>query len=164
MKMTHQDAIAEVIYKLLKMPQILIEAFGRGNPFDKLLRSYSEFTSNGKPLYRNKRCIHHYPFSENAYSHYKKYNTLDGLHAEHEVPLSTIKEALIKNKSWNLLKVKSFLAENNKVVIITKDEQGLIDSKFKSIMPPYGISRLEYFQIKIAKSTSNNTLKAKNYE
>ncbi len=57
--------------------------------------------------------------------------------------------------------VKRFLAKHNKIVIITKNEQRLIDSKFKSKMPPNGKCRLEYFGIKIAKSTSKNTLKSK---
>lgn len=158
---SHQDSIAEIIYHLLKMPNNLTEALARGNPFDKLLRSYSEFTSNGAPLYRNMRCINYYPFSESAFSHYNRNNSLDGLHAEHVVPLSLIKSELLSHKNWSLIKVKRYLAENNKVVIITKEEQKLVDSKFKSTIPSNGKSRLEYFKIKIEKSTENNTLISK---
>jgi len=46
MKITHQDAISEVIYVILKLPPHLREAFSRCNPFDKLLKSYSEHTVN----------------------------------------------------------------------------------------------------------------------
>jgi hypothetical protein len=156
MNTSHQDAIAEIIYRLIKMPINLRVALVRGNPFDKLLRSYSEFTSKGDPLYRNKRCFEFYPFSVNAQSYFRKNNTLDGLHAEHEIPLSIIKEKLLENCSWSLLRVKRYLAENNKVVVITKDEQRLIDSKFKSSMPADGKSRIEYFRIKIAKRTKKH--------
>jgi len=53
------------------------------------------------------------------------------------------------------------LAKSNKVVIITKAEQKIVDSKFRSNMPPNGESRLQYFGIKIAKSTEKNTLNSK---
>lgn len=161
MKTSHQDAIAEIIYLLLKMNTNLTEALSRGNPFDKLLRSYSEFTSKGVPLYRNKRCINYYPFSESAFNHFSKYNSLDGLHAEHVIPLSLIKNELLSNKKWTLVKIKRYLSENNKVVVITKEEQKLIDSKFKSKVPSDGKSRLEYFKIKIAKNAAMNTLNSK---
>jgi hypothetical protein len=158
MKKTHQDAMAEIIYSLLKMPNDLRDALIRGNPFDKLLRSYSEFTSNGESLYRNKRSVNFYPFSVKAIAHYKKYKTLDGLHAEHIVPLSHIKKVLLNDKNWSLLRVKNYLAKYNQVVVITEDEQKLIDTKFKSTMPPRGTSRLDFFKIKKAKSTLNNSL------
>jgi len=161
MKKSHQEAITEIIYNILQMPVELRTAFARGNPFDKLLRSYSEFTSKGDALYRNKRCVDYYPFSENALKHYKKFDTLDGLHAEHEVPLSKIKQELISGKFKSLESLKRYMAKNNKVVIITKSEQKIIDSEFRSDMPPNGKSRLEYFGIKIAKSTEKNTLKSK---
>jgi hypothetical protein len=161
MKKSHQDAIAKIIYNILQMPVELRLAFAKGNPFDKLLRSYTEFTSKGEPLYRNNRCKDFYPFSVNAFKHYTKFNTLDGLHAEHIVPLSMIKEELLKNPTKTIKNLKSYLAKKNKIVVITKVEQKLIDSKFKSKMPSNGKSRLEYFGIKIAKSTEKNTLKSK---
>ena len=160
MKTTHQDSIAEIIYNILKMPNHLREAFIRGNPFDKLLRSYSEFTSSGKPLYRNKRSINHYLFSLKAHAHFKKHKSLDGLHAEHEVPLSIVKQKLLNNKSLTLQMVKSYLYKNNKVVVITKAEQKLIDSTHKSSMPESGISRLDYHKVKTAAGTIHNTLKS----
>ena len=161
MSKSHQDSIAEIIYHLLKMPNNLTEALARGNPFDKLLRSYGEFTFNGHPLYRNKRSIDYYPFSINAYKHFRKYDTLDGLHAEHIVPLSIVKDVLLNNASYSLKKVKFYLAENNKIVVITKEEQKLIDSTHRSTIPDDGVSRLDFHKIKIASSTNKNTLNSK---
>ena len=161
MRITHQSAIAEVIYAIMNLSPDLKEAFSRGNPFDKLLRSYSEFTSNGLHLYRTRRCSEHYRFSEKALVLFKKTNSLDGLHAEHEVPLSKIKQELLSREFKSLESLKSYLAKSNKVVIITKAEQKIVDSKFRSNMPPNGESRLQYFGIKIAKSTEKNTLNSK---
>ena len=161
MKKTHQDAIAEIVYNILQMPVELRTAFSRGNPFDKLLRSYSEFTSKGEPLYRNKRCIDYYPFSINAFNHFNACNTMDGLHAEHIVPLSMIKKELLNNSSYSLEKVKAYLSKNNRIVVITKSEQKTIDSNHKSSMPEGGLSRIGYHMIKIAKVTQNNTLNRK---
>lgn len=162
MKITHQDAISEVIYAILKLPPHLREAFSRGNPFDKLLRSYSEHTSTGKRLYKSKkRNYKHYPFSVNALHHFNKINSLVGLHAEHVTPLSLIKKKLCNGNIKSEIGVKRFLAKHNKVVVITKEEQRKIDSRYRSKMPSNGKSRLEYFGIKIAKSTQTNTLNSK---
>lgn len=161
MSYPHQDAIAEVIYAILKLPKHLKEAFSRGNPFDKLLRSYSEFTSTGLPLYKKNLGFNHYPVSVKALAQFKKTNSIKGLHAEHITPLSLIKAELLNGKQKSLTSLKRFLRKYNKVVIVTKTEQRLIDSSFRSKMPPNGKSRLEYFGIRVAKSTINNSLKSK---
>ena len=162
MKITHQAAISEVIYAIIKLPPHLKEAFSRGNPFDKLLRSYSEHTSIGERLYKSKkRSYKHYPFSVKASNQFKKTGSLVGLHAEHVTPLSLIKKRLNSGSIKSEIGVKRFLAKHNQVVVTTKEEQRKIDSKFRSKMPPNGKSRLEYFGIKIAKSTEKNTLKSK---
>jgi len=161
MSYPHQDAIAEVIYAILKLPKHLKEAFSRGNPFDKLLRSYSEFTSSGLPLYKKNWSFNHYPVSIKALAQFKKTNTIKGLHAEHVTPLSLIKNELLEGKQKSLISLKRHLKKHNKVVIVTKDEQRVIDKMFRSKMPPNGQSRLEYFGIKIATSTKNNSLNSK---
>jgi hypothetical protein len=161
MKITHQTAIAEVIHAILNLPPHLKEAFSKGNPFDKLLRSYSEFTSTGERLYKAKRSFKHYPFSVKASHQFKKTGSLVGLHAEHVTPLSLIKKRLNSGSIKSEIGVKRFLAKHNQVVVITKEEQRKIDSKFRSKMPPNVKSRLEYFGIKIAKSTEKNTLNSK---
>ena len=50
--MTHQEGIARCITAILAQNDETVSAFRRGNPFDKLLRSYDEFNSSGEPLYR----------------------------------------------------------------------------------------------------------------
>jgi hypothetical protein len=157
--MTHQDSIAAIIFHLLKLSDKSLESFKKGNPFDKLLRSYSEFNSCGEPLYKNKRCAKHYQFSEKAWEEYMSKKSVKMLYAEHVVPLSIIKRNILIRKFNTLNSIKKYLKENNYVVMITKREQKIIDKKFKSKLPRNRVTRLEYFNIKTSDNTKYNSLK-----
>lgn len=65
--MNHQEAIAHCVTAVLTQNDETVRAFLRGNPFDKLLRSYDEFTSKGEPLYKRERAKKHYKMSVKAF-------------------------------------------------------------------------------------------------
>lgn len=158
--MTHQEAIEKILYEILNLEDSIIEAFCRGNPFDKFLRSYDEFNSQGERLYRNKRGWHHYKISKNAYN--SGLNAVQ-LYGEHRIPLNlVIKELLESDRS---LKSIERILRSNEVVLITQEEQKLLDTAIekgglglRSKMPKDGSDRLEYAGIEIAPETSANTL------
>ena len=157
--MSHQKAICELLYKILNMDDEAVIAFSRGNPFDKLLRSYDEFTSNGYPLYRKDRGQYHYKFSEKAFH---SSLTAKDLYGEHRIPLKIIKNMLVES-SRTLSEIQAIM-RSNEVVLITREEQRLLDLKpphglgLRSKLPPCGTDRLIYAGIYIAEATLTNRL------
>jgi hypothetical protein len=154
--MTHQKHIAAVITHILALSDNVISSFRLGNPFDKLLRSYDEFTADGRPLYRRPLGRHHYKFS--CAAHESGLCPSDKrLFGEHKIPLTVIIQRLV-NSDRSLSTVEEIL-QSNEVVIITREEQRYLDGGgLKSRMPPNGECRLAYARIPIAPETLGNHL------
>lgn len=160
--MTHQKHIAAIIAHILALPDDVIRSFCRGNAFDKLLRSYDEFTSDGRWLYRHPLGRLHYRYSRAAYA--------SGLCAsdkklvgEHKIPLTVIIQRLL-HSDRSLSAVEQIL-QSNEVILIMKEEQQHLDGRvsaggcgLKSRMPPNGHCRLAYARIEIAPETLANHL------
>lgn len=157
--MSHQESICKIVFSTLNLKEETVKAFLRGNPFDKLLRSYDEFTAEGLPLYRNDRAKNHYKYSEKAY---KSGLPAKKLYGEHRIPLKIIKKRLLEC-SKSLEEIKKVM-NSNEVVLITKEEQLMLDSKppqglgLRSKLPECGTDRLILAGIKIAGETQQNTL------
>jgi hypothetical protein len=157
--MTHQEGIANVIQSILVLNNEVLETFKRGNPFDKLLRSYSERNSKGENLYNNwERSFKHYKFSIEAYQAYTQENNLSNLYAEHLIPLSILRNELLQIKNPTVEIVLKVLEEKNIIIIITKNQQKIIDKYFKSKLPENGQDRLTYHGILIHEKTKYNSL------
>ncbi len=158
--MTHQEAIIHCIKAVLSQSEDVIKSFCRGNPFDKLLRSYDEFNADGLPLYKVERAKNHYKMSIKAFESNLK---VEDLHGEHKIPLSIIREQLLE--SDRALETISNILQSNEVILITKEESKFIDRATKngglglrSTMPDDGRCRLEVADIKIASVTISNHL------
>jgi hypothetical protein len=157
--MSHQDSICKIIHSTLNLGKETVEAFRRGNPFDKLLRSYDEFTAEGLPLYRNDRGKNHYKYSEKAYN---SGLSAKDLYGEHRMPLKVIRERLLQC-SGSLNGIEKIM-RSNEVVLITKEEQKMLDSRppegfgLRSKLPACGTDRLAYAGIKIVEETLHNRL------
>ncbi len=158
--MTHQEAITKVLTAILSQGDEVIQHFCLGNPFDKLLRSHDEFTSEGKGLYRRSLGSKHYRMSKAAYD-----SGMDAkeLYGEHRIPLKIIIKRLIESDR-TYESVRAILA-SNEVVLIMPEEQKRLDSSLengglglKSKLPPDGSDRLSYAGIEIAPETIKNCL------
>lgn len=158
-RMTHQDAICLTLEKILSLDDEVMKYFSLGHPFGKILRSYDQFTSDGKQLYRNTRGQFHYRYSIEAFNSGYPANQLYG---EHRIPLKIIKERLIA--SDRSLDSITKIMKSNEVVLITDSEQKLLDSRppiglgLKLNLPPCGTDRLKFAGINIAEETLNNHL------
>ncbi len=157
---THQQHIALIITQILTLSDDTLTAFSRGNPFDKLLRSYDEFTPDGKGLYRKKLGSNHYRYSKSAYS---SGLSADKLFGEHRIPLKLISQQLMN--SDRKLSTVELILRSNEVVLITDEEERRINSSkvnggfaLKSKMAPNGGCRLAYCGIEIAPETLPNHL------
>jgi len=163
---THQQHIVRVLSATLNLPEDTVTAWAsRGNPFDKLLRSYDEFSADGVGLYmspgtRNKKRLaaqlKHYRFSKDAYA--AAMATGEAQYGEHKTPLKIIRQRLL-----NCDGTEAAIAEimkDSEVVIITKDEQKHLDQtlKLSSSLPEGGLDRLSYAGIEIAPETAGNHL------
>lgn len=158
--MTHQESICQVIHAILKLEDMVVSGFCKGNPFDKLLRSYDEFTAEGLPLYRNDRASQHYKYSVAAYNSGKRASELYG---EHRIPLKVIREQLLESgRSYREI---FSIMKTNEVVLITKEEQQYLDRTptagglgLRSKLPPCGTDRLHFAGIEIAAETTSHKL------
>jgi hypothetical protein len=158
--MTHQEGIAHCITAILSLNDNVIIAFRRGNPFDKLLRSYDEFNAHGEPLYRNTRAVKHYKMSVRAFQ-----SGLSGkeLYGEHRIPLNVIiKRLLDSDRTYNSILE---ILRSNEVILITDEERKYLDESItkggcglRSKMPEDGRCRLEVGMIEIAPETLQNSL------
>lgn len=158
--MTHQEAVAKCIFVILQQEEEVVKAFCRYDPFDKLLRSYSQCNRNGAKLYNQELAKTHCKMSVNAYE--SKLRTKD-LHGEHRVPISIIRQRLL-NSDRHYETIISILKENE-MVLITKEEKEVLDKPttygglgLRSSMPEDGRCRLEVGMIEIAPETLKNTL------
>ena len=158
--MSHQDNIALVLHGILQLPEEQVSAFCRGNPFDKLLRSYDEFSSSGTSLYRRDIGTQHYKMSVAAYA-----SGLRGreLYGEHRIPLKIIIQRLIESDR-SLEAIHSIL-RSNEVVLVTPEEQRYLDSSIangglglRSRLPEDGRDRLAFAGIEVAPETATNHL------
>jgi hypothetical protein len=157
---THQQHIALIITQILALSDDTLTAFSRGNPFDKLLRSYDEFAADGKGLYRKKLGSSHYRYSKSAYS---SGLSADKLFGEHRIPLKLISQQLM-NSDRKLSTVELILRSNEVVLITDEEERQINASKIKggfalrSVMAPNGGCRLAYCGIEIAPEILPNHL------
>lgn len=158
--MTHQEGIVNCLVAILPQNIDITSAFRRGNPFDKLLRSYDEFNAEGELLHKTERGKNHYKMSVRAYESGLKIKELYG---EHRIPLSVIQKKLL-DSDGSYETVSNILRENE-VILITKEEAKLIDGAvskgglgFRSSMPVNGSCRLEIALISIAPETLSNRL------
>ena len=166
--MNHQKHIATTIAHILALPEDVVQSFCLGNPFDKLLRSYDEFTSDGLGLYgqrayRSALGRRHYKFSREAYAAALSRSDKQKLVGEHRIPLKLIIQKLL-NSNRSLSSIEQILRANE-VVIITKKEQQNLDGNvktggcgLKSLMPANGGCRLAHAGIEIAPETLSNHL------
>lgn len=162
--MSHQENIERILYTILNLSDGEVSSFCRGNPFDKLLRSYDEFNRNGVGLYRKDLGAKHYKMSVAAYESYESGLIMArGLYGEHRIHLKIIIKKLL-DSDRSLDSVKEIL-RSNEVVLITTAEQKYLDSSIKngwlglrSCLPSSGQDRLEYAGITIAPQTEGNQL------
>lgn len=159
-KRSHQEKIARCLAAILALDEETVQAFFKGNPADKLIRSYTEFSADGVPLYRREACKKHYRASIAAINSGLPVKELYG---EHVIPIScSIKKILSSNRSEaTVLR----LLRENEVVLLTKDEARHLDRSrangglgLKSSLPAEGGCRLQAAGIEIAPETLGNTL------
>lgn len=167
--MTHQEGIVRCLAAILSLDAETLAIFSRGNPFDKLLRSFDEYNSDGKGLYKNQRARNHYRTSVAAFAAYKSGIKINDLYAEHCVPFALTIQKLLTAPQKDTASILAILQENE-VVIITREEQIRIDAAvlrgglgLRNRMPEGGIgcSQLEAAGIRIAPETLGNTLLVK---
>ena len=167
--MTHQEGIARCLSSILSLDAETLAIFRRGNPFDKLLRSFDEFNSEGKGLYKNQRARNHYKMSVAAFAAYESGVKINDLYAEHCVPVALTIQKLLTAPQKDTASILAILQENE-VVVITREEQIRIDAAvhrgglgLRNRMPEGGVgcSRLDAAGIKIAPETLGNTLLVK---
>ena len=167
--MTHQEGIARCLSAVLSLDAETLAIFRRGNPFDKLLRSFDEFNSEGKGLYKNQRARNHYKMSEAALAAYESGVKITDLDAEHCGPVAITIPKLLTAQQQDTASILAIL-QANEVVIITREEQIRIDTAvhrgglgLRNRMPEGGVgcSRLDAAGIKIAPETLENTLLVK---
>lgn len=157
---SHQENIARCVAVVLALDEGTVQAFCKGNPFDKLLRSFDEFSAVGQPLYRREAGKRHYKMSVAAYNSGLPAKDLYG---EHTTPISClIKKLLASDRSEAT--VLNLLRENE-VVLITKEEARFLDRSrkngglgLKSSLPLGGGCRLCAAGIVLAPETLNNVL------
>ena len=159
-KQSHQEKIARCLAAILALDEETVQAFCKGNPADKLIRSFTEFSAEGGALYRREAAKRHYRASVAAYTSGLPAKELYG---EHRVPIScSIKKILASDRSEaTVLR----LLRENEVVLLTKEEAGYIDRSrskggmgLKSSLPADGGCRLQAAGIELAPETLGNTL------
>lgn len=158
--MSHQEAIIQMLSVILAQNETVLHAFRRGNPFDKLLRSYYEFTADGLPLYRRKRGANHYRYSVKAYA---SGLPADQLYGEHRIPLTIIIRRLLECDGS--IEAIHAIMSSNEVILITAEEQQYLDGAIaggglglRSRMPEDGRCRLDVGGVSIAPETLPNHL------
>lgn len=157
---THQEHIARCITAILQLDEQTVRAFCKGNPFDKLLRSFDEFAADGTPLYRREVARQHYQQSQAAYASGLPVKELYG---EHRKPISClIRELLASDRSESTV---LRLLRQNEVVLITKEEARQLDRSkangglgLKSSLPSGGNCRLQAAGILLAPETCHQHL------
>lgn len=158
--MSHQEALAQCITNFINQGDEIIAAVRRGDPLNKLLRTYDGFNADGKSLYQQERARKHYKMSLNACN---SKLPVKQLKPEHRIPISEIiKRLFASDRTFS--SVKRILEEND-VVLLTKEEADFIDRPLakgglglKATLPKDGRCRLEVGQIQIAPETENNSL------
>ena len=141
----------------------------------KLIRGITDFCAADKYTYQNpSRCSKVYPYSEPAWE-MRNVDKCSGLVGDHAIPLEQIVSYLSKKKrdepewfedSIGENNVRKFLENNLQIVMITKDEDTLLNQrKLKSKMPDnwdWGgdkYARYDYVGIQIKNKSKSNSLK-----
>lgn len=158
--MTHQEAIAHCITNFINQDDEIIKAVRRGDPLNKLLRTYDGFNAEGKALYKNERARRHYKMSVNAYN---SGLLVKDLYPEHRIPLSiTIRKLLESDRTYQSV---TKIMEENDVILVTKEEANYIDKSvangglgLRTTLPKNGRCRFEEALIQIAPETLDNHL------
>lgn len=158
--MTHQEAIARCITNFINQDAEIVSAVLRGDPFDKMLRTYDGYNAEGKRLYQTERARNHYKMSVRAYA---SGLPVKNLKPEHRIPLKIITSRLI-NSDKTLESVKKILEEND-VILVLKEESTYLDGSavkgglgLKATLPKDNKCRLEAGEIQIAPETLTNHL------
>ncbi|MBU3660654.1 MAG: hypothetical protein FGM14_12315 [Flavobacteriales bacterium] len=156
--MTYHETIIDLVHHVLSKGIEYYKNVDSGNAFDKILRNYHQFNLNGDKVYRRtSKMAQHYRYSENAW---KLKNNLSELYFEHLIPLKITKEKLqelIASGNVSHDSIKTILDENE-IVVITRDEQKIVDADFKSSLPKESLDRLAVVGIKIEEQTKLNRL------
>lgn len=156
--MTYHETIIDLVHHILSNGKEYFKNVDSGNAFDKILRNYHQFNLNGEKVYRRTtKMVKHYRYSENAW---KLKNNISQLYFEHLIPLKITKKKLHEliasgNVSHNLIKT---ILDENEIVVITRDEQKIVDADFKSSLPKESLDRLAVVGIKIEEQTKLNRL------
>ena len=159
-KQSHQEKIARCLAAILALDEETVQAFCKGNPFDKLIRSFDEHSAEGKPLYKKEAGRKHYKVSVAASASNKP---VKELHGEHKIPVSCIiKQLLSSDRSYDTV-LRILLS--NEVILTTKEEARYLDSPvakggmgLRMCLPKDGLCRLKAANIKIAPETLHNSL------
>ena len=158
--MSHQENIAHCVTALLVLEPAVVASFRKGNPFDKLIRSFDEHSADGKPLYKKESGRKHYKMSVAAYESNKP---VKELHGEHRLPVSCLIKNLLASDRTSATVLT--LLRSNEVILITKEEARYLDSPLakggmglKMCLPKDGLCRLKAANINIAPETLNNSL------
>ena len=160
LKQSHQEKIARCVAAVLALDEETVQAFRKGNPFDKLIRSFDEHAADGKPLYKKEAGRKHYKVSVAAYTSNKPVKELYG---EHKIPVSCIiKQLLASDQSYDTV---LRILISNEVILTTKEEARHLDGPvakggmgLKMCLPKDGLCRLKAANIEIAPETLQNSL------
>lgn len=143
-----------ILNKIFEMDDEYIVAFFHGDPFDKIVRNISTRSENGEVFYNNKKMLSHYPRSKKAdeIANNKKLSDeqkVKLLYLEHDVPLKVVKDKLRDKNNRSQEQLSPNLGECLKVTLITKEEAGQINKKYKSSMPEEDKTRYEAMVIQL---------------
>jgi len=156
--MKYHDAIIDLIYYILKQGTTFLDYIDSGNAYDKIIRNYHQFNSNGEKVYRNKILMkQYYRISEKAWD---CLNNNSEIYFEHVYPVKLIKDELKSLIDKNIVskeKIK-YILDKTEIVVITKAEAKILDERYKFSNPTNGKDRLTEMNIKIKEETEQNNL------
>lgn len=155
--MTYHETIIDLIYHILNGGVEYLKNIDKGNAYDKIIRNYHQFNSNGDKCYRNKKSKDFYKFSDTAWTANKK-----DWYYEHLIPVKLIKEKLnklIDDRQVSKENICQILNETE-FVVITKEEAKKVDAfpKNKIDIAKDGRTRLEVVGIMIHPESKKNNL------
>ena len=153
----YRNKMKRVVKHLLSLNEEELKAFFYADPFDKILRNISTRSVDGDLAYNNKRMLDHYPRSEAANKIVQAKNLTEKqkvklLYLEHDEPISIIKKEILETKEKSPASVEDLAAIAERglaVTLITKEEAGQIDNKYKCKMPDDGQTRYKATDISV---------------
>ena len=154
---TYHNSIIELLAFILGKGQAYLNDIDSGNAYDKIIRNYHQFNINGEKVYRNVTLMQtHYRFTEEAW---QKRTEIKELYFEHLVPLKIIKQDLQNLIGTNFTRedIKMIL-DKTEIVVLTRQQAKLLDSKYKSDLPSDGKSRLAIMEFEIEMITEQSSI------